>query len=303
MTIVGAMKDAGSVGPTPTVDDTPQSEVGVIGLGAIGQGVCNSLVRSGRRVVVFDVRSEAVQGLTCPARRAESAAALADTCQVVLLAVLDEEHVRQALVGAKGLLSGARAGLIVVLLSTVSVKAVHEFAQLCAAQQVHLVDCGVTPGDQAPLNGLVGFVGGPTAVVARAMPVLTDFARSVLHCGPIGAGMTVKIARNVISYCSWAVVDEAVNLAVAAGVSASTVHDALKEADAKHPQYLKMLDVRASGMYIPPERIETAHTTATKDLEAAAELAAAFDVEMPLAQMTGPLIHDVFEKNRAGPDT
>ena len=226
MTIVGAMKDAGSVGPTPTVDDTPQSEVGVIGLGAIGQGVCNSLVRSGRRVVVFDVRSEAVQGLTCPARRAESAAALADTCQVVLLAVLDEEHVRQALVGAKGLLSGARAGLIVVLLSTVSVKAVHEFAQLCAAQQVHLVDCGVTPGDQAPLNGLVGFVGGPTAVVARAMPVLTDFARSVLHCGPIGAGMTVKIARNVISYCSWAVVDEAVNLAVAAGVGGAPEHPA-----------------------------------------------------------------------------
>jgi 3-hydroxyisobutyrate dehydrogenase len=280
-------------------DASRQLEVGVVGLGAIGRGLCESLSRSGRSPLAFDIRPEAFDGLDCDPGRSESAAQLARDCDVVLLTVLDESQAREALIGIDGILAGSNPGLIVVLLSTVSVAAVHEFGARCASRGVDMLDCGVTPGDQAALNGVVGLLGGPADVVARATPILNDFARAIVHCGPLGAGMTVKIARNIISYCAWAVVDEAANLAVAAGVTPSAVYAALREADAKHPQYLKMLDVREADFEIPADRIDNALVTAAKDLNAAVDLASSHGVAVPLAELTKPLIRDVFERNRA----
>jgi 3-hydroxyisobutyrate dehydrogenase len=270
---------------------------GVIGLGAIGRGVAISLARSGHLGQVFDLRPEAVADLDGIASQESSAAGVARKSDVILVAALDERQVHNALTRDDGILAGAHADTIVVVLSTISVQAVHKFADLCAANGVDFLDWGVTPSDQAPNNGLLAFVGGPDAVVARALPVLNGFARAVVHCGPIGAGMTVKIARNVVSYCTWAVVDEAVDLAHAAGVDRDTMLAALHEADARNPQYLKMLEVRSSGFAVPSERIDIALATATKDLDAATALADLYAVRLPLTVATKPLIREVFIRN------
>jgi 3-hydroxyisobutyrate dehydrogenase len=256
-----------------------------------------SLMRSGHVPPVFDLRPEATDGLDGITCQEGSAAEVARKSDVVLVAALDEDQVHDALTRPDGILVGARTDTIVVLLSTISVDAVRRCADLCAGDGVELLDCGVTPGDQAPYNGLVAFVGGSEAVVTRAMPVLKDFARAVVHCGPIGTGMTVKIARNVISYCTWTVVDEAVDLAQAAGVDRDIVLAALREADARDPQYLKMLEVRSSGFEVASERIDNALATAAKDLDAATMLADLYDVHLPLTEATKPLVRDVFLRN------
>jgi len=282
------------------LDGGSRLRVGVVGLGAIGHGVAVSLVRSGRPPVVFDIRAGAAEGLDGIAGQMGSAAELAGVCDVILVATLDEDQLHEALTGTDGILAGAGPGTIVVVLSTIAVAAVHQFADLSAGYGVSLLDCGVTPGDKAPLNGLVAFVGGRDDVVARALPVLEDFARAVIHCGPVGAGMTVKVARNVISYCTWTVVDEAADLAHAAGVDRDVLLAALREADARDPQYLKMLELRSSGFVVTAERIDNALATAAKDLDAATELAARHGVQLPLAEATQPLVGNVFVRNGAG---
>jgi 3-hydroxyisobutyrate dehydrogenase-like beta-hydroxyacid dehydrogenase len=290
-----------STGATPSYSDDPDASTrlraGVVGLGAIGRGVAISLARSGHLVHVFDLRPEALAGLDGIASQERSAAEVARKSNVILVAALDEPQVHNALTKPDGILAGAHADTIVVVLSTISVEAVHKFADVCAGGGVGLLDCGVAPGDQAPNNGLVAFVGGPDAVVARAMPVLNGFARAVLHCGPLGTGMTVKIARNVISYCTWTVIDEAVDLAHAAGVDRDTILKALRAADARDPQYLKMLEVRASGFEVSSERIDNALTTAAKDLDAATVLADTYAVRLPLTEATKPLVREVFIRN------
>lgn len=288
----------------PTADTAPEGQrVGVVGLGAIGLGVSRSLARSGRTPAVFDIRPEAADALDGIANQLASAAELALLCDVVLIAVLDETQAHDALTGPEGILAGARPGLIAVLLSTIPVPAVHRLAGICAGRGVHVLDCGVTPGHEAPNNNLVGFVGGPDDIVGQAMPVLEGFARAIVHCGPLGSGMTVKIARNMISYCTWSAVDEAVNLAGAAGVPAATMLAALREADAEHPQYLKNLEVRASRVPVARERVENALVTAAKDLAAATDLAAAHGMDLPLTELTKPLIRNVFALRDIGNPT
>lgn len=281
-------------GPVTTQRHTDALRVGVVGLGAIGRGVTLSLLSSGTTPIVFDVRSDASDGIDGIPRPAASAAELARGCDVVLIAVFDEEQAREALAGPDGILAGALPGLVVVVLSTVSVPAVMEFGGLCAARGVGLLDCGVTPGDQAPHNGLVGLLGGPDEVVARALPVLNAFARAVVHCGPLGAGMTAKIARNLITYATWAAVDEAASLAVSGGVDLSTFLAALRETEAQHAQPLKVLEVRANGVAVPQERVDNAAQVASKDLAAATELAAMQHLSLPLTEAVKPLMRDVF---------
>jgi 3-hydroxyisobutyrate dehydrogenase-like beta-hydroxyacid dehydrogenase len=263
----------------------PAPRAGVIGLGVIGGGVAVSLARRGRTPVVYDVRPDAAAGLAGVNRQAPSAADLARDSDVVLVAVVDAMQVRAVLHGDAGVLAGAHPGLIVVLLSTLAVPEVHELARECLAAGVAVVDCGVTPGDQAAHNGLVAMVGGDECTVRRAMPVLNDFAKRVVHCGPLGAGMATKIARNVITYGSWRAVYEAAELAEAAGVAPQTLMDLVEESDPEGVTLFSWLRhqvnvsafTRASDEFAPQVL-----TLMDKDLAAAQDLAGQSGIAVPL---------------------
>ena len=185
---------------------------GIVGLGAIGGGAAVSMARRGRIPAVYDVRPETADALDgIPAVKGSPADVTRDS-DVVLIAVINAAQACDVLSGPEGILAAAKPGLIVVLLSTVSLAAVAELADICGPAGVTLLDCGVTRGDEAAQHGIVAMIGGPDDAVATAMPVLEDFARAVIHCGPLGAGMTAKIARNLITYGVWAVVDEAASV-------------------------------------------------------------------------------------------
>ena len=63
----------------------------------------------------------------------------------------------------------------------------------------------------------------PALATHSLLPVLEAFSKAVVHCGPLGAGMTTKLARNAITYSMWAAVREATALADAGGVAPSTL--------------------------------------------------------------------------------
>lgn len=276
-----------------------QLRAGVIGLGEIGGGVAVSMARRGRVPNVFDVRTDVAAGLDGIPGQSDSIADLVRDSDVVLIAVVTADQVRDVLVGSGGMLAAAQPGLIVVVLSTVSIADVREFEHLCADAGVILLDCGVTNGDKAAEHGIVAMIGGADEEVEKARPVLDDFAKQVVHAGPLGAGMTTKIARNLIQYGWWAVVDEAANLAAANGVSLDILLTVMREADTDGRQPLRLLDVRAAGITVPPDYVERAGALADKDLDAAAALGATTGVATPLAAACKPLMRDVYTGHRA----
>lgn len=263
---------------TQHVEPRTAPRAGVIGLGMIGGGVAVSLARSGRPPLVYDIRPDAADELVGVHTPVASPADVARDSDVVLVAVVDAEQVRSVLNGPDGLLAGAEPGLIVVLLSTVAVPEVQALAQQCAAAGVALLDCGVTPGDQAAHNGLVAMVGGDDHTVHRAMPVLSDFAKKVLHCGPLGAGMATKIARNVVTYGSWRVMHEAAELARSAGVDPATLAAVIEEADPHGATMFTLLRGAEEAKAFAPQMLRLMD----KDLSAAQELAADGGVEVPV---------------------
>ncbi|MFF7146407.1 MULTISPECIES: NAD(P)-binding domain-containing protein [Streptomyces] len=265
---------------------TDELRAGVVGLGMIGGGVAVSLARRGRTPVVHDIRPDASAHLTGVPEPLGSPAEVARSSDVVMVAVVNGDQAREVIGGKDGLLSAARPGLVIVLQSTVALPVVHELAALCDERNVGFLDCGVTPGDKAAENGMVAIVGGDEATVEAARPVLEDWAKKVVHCGPLGAGMATKIARNVVTYGSWRTVHEASALARAAGVNPNRLAEVIDTSDPEGHTLLQLLRFQNPDGLLPEAIGRQIEPLMAKDLAAARDLASALSVDVPLVEAT-----------------
>ncbi|MFJ8749069.1 NAD(P)-binding domain-containing protein [Streptomyces sp. NPDC102441] len=279
----------------------PAVRAGVIGLGMIGGGVAVSLARSGRAPAVHDIRPDAASTLPGVPDVLGSPAEVAAASDVVMVAVVNAEQARVAITGEGGLLTTARPGSTVVLLSTVALPVVQELAAACAERGVGFLDCGVTPGDKAAEHGMVAIVGGDAAVVETARPVLDDWAKLVVHCGPSGTGMATKIARNVVTYGTWRTVHEAAALASAAGVAPNRLAEVIQAADPEGHTLLQLLGMRGKDGKLPETVGGQITPLMTKDLDAALDLAATLGVSVPAVAVAREGAAETLDLPRAEP--
>ena len=212
----------------------------------------------------------------------------------MLISVFDAKRAMSVLTAAEGVLAAARDGLIVVVLSTVTIRELRELDTVCAQAGVTLLDAGVSDGSEAARNGLVVMVGGPDEAVARALPVLEGFGKKVVHCGPLGAGMAAKLARNALTYTGWAAAREAATIAKAGGVPLDRLFAVLEAGVGGSNDPISWLRRAVEGQPVTPEHADFIDALAQKDLAAAQELAGEADVEVPLANVARPRMRRVF---------
>lgn len=270
---------------------TARPSVGVVGVGALGGGIAESLLRAGLRPTLYDVREEVLSRFT-DARRAASAKEVAAACDAVIVAVVSEQQVGAVFGGPDGLLAGARPGLLVIVVSTISVDRLQELAEVAAGQSVRVLDCGVTGGAEGAEAGeLVSMVGGTEGDVADARPILDAFSSLVVHMGGLGRGMQTKILRNLITYSSFVVAHEAAALARAAGLDIAGLATVVSTADTRSGgSAAKQLTREAD----PRRRNPKGGPIARKDLDAAIEFADSMRVDAPVASFIRSVIDSVY---------
>ena len=262
-------------------------KAGVIGLGMIGGGVAICMARAGRLAAVYDVRPDAADKLDGVPPVAASPAEVARLADVVMIAVIDAKQARAVLSGPDGLLAAKRPGLVIVLLSTVSLPDLTELREIAAQGGAKLVDCGVTGGPASAQKGMVSLVGADDATYARVKDVIEDYSKLAIHMGGPGAGMAAKIARNVIVYTVWRAGYEGAQLAKAAGIDIAKLAAAIDgsaEVVAGPNMWMKRPDpsVDANEMAVRKSVLNLLQ----KDLDAALDLGKALDVALPVAEIT-----------------
>ena len=278
--------------PTATSPIAASPVGGVIGLGTIGSHIAASMVRSGLPTVVYDLRAEAVQDLVAQgADAAGSAAEVARRADVVCIVVFDGAQVEDVLFGTDGIVNGATPGTVVCVCSTVEPDAITDFATRAAVADVHVIDSGVAGGWMAAAKGqLVTTVGGEPGEVEVARPVLDAFSKEVIHAGPLGAGLRLKLVKNHLSYLAMCSVHETLLLAEELGISAETVAHVTRASNLLDDFFwLPMARPTARRLgpdADPHERERAAHfaQTARKDLYAVEALAAEIGLELPAAR-------------------
>lgn len=257
-------------------------KIGVAGLGRMGHAMAARLLEVRGEVTVWN-RSAVRAGdlLAEGAVWAESPAALAEGCDVVVSILADDAAAREVYLGAAGLLAATPRRAMVVEMSTLSPEMVRALAAEAAARGVGFVESPVLGTVMPARTGqLAALTAGEAEAIARAGPVFEALTRTVIHVGEIGQAAVLKLCVNdmVIGYL--ALLGEATALGEAAGLSRDLVLSAIAECPAAAP-LLKIKGDVLRGAGVP--KVAASIATILKDMELLAGEAEARGLRLPLA--------------------
>lgn len=197
------------------------SQIGFIGLGNMGGRMTACLTRDGVEVLGFDTRIENAEA--AGAIPADSAASVASSCDIVLMS-LPDSRVVEAVVYGGGVLDAVRPGQVFVDLSTSAPASTRRIAADMAEKGASYLDAGISGGAAAAEKGaLTLMVGGEEGAFEIARPTLDHFATKIFHCGPVGAGHTVKLLNNFLNAVTLSATAEVMVAAKKADLDLETV--------------------------------------------------------------------------------
>lgn len=260
-------------------------ELGFIGVGRMGGPLARNLIRAGKVVHVYNRSPERREETLAVGSSGVPALELADmaACHVVFTCLALPEHVRDAMLGSRGVYAFLRPGSVHVELSTIGLDTAHELAAAAAQRDIAYVQCtlGKTPAHAEKAEEPL-FVGGDrTAIAALAdlWPLLGQFN----DVGTIEAACAVKLISNLVGMANLVVLSEGLRLGAAAGVDADVLLRLLADTGARSFQ----MDVRganmAQGNYEP---CRFALSLALKDVRLGCQMARSLGVTAPLLEAT-----------------
>jgi 4-hydroxybutyrate dehydrogenase / sulfolactaldehyde 3-reductase len=179
---------------------TQTINAGIIGLGQMGSPVASRLLAQGVPLMAFDINPEALQRLVDQgATAAESPVEIAGQCEIIMTVLPNGPHVESVAGGEHGILASGNKNLMWLEMSTIDPEVTKGLSTKCEEVGIKMVDTaigGLTV--DASAGKLLFMVGGSDENFEKASSFLTHLGRCV-HCGPTGAGVTMKLINNQLA--------------------------------------------------------------------------------------------------------
>ncbi|MDU3076107.1 MAG: 2-hydroxy-3-oxopropionate reductase [Mixta calida] len=205
-------------------------KVGFIGLGIMGKPMSKNLLKAGYTLVVRDSNPQNEAELVeLGATAAKTPKEVAEQCDVIITMLPNSPHVKEVALGENGIIDGAKAGAVLIDMSSITPLASREIHQALAEKGIKMLDAPVSGGEPKAIDGTLSvMVGGDKAVFDAHYDLMKAMAGSVVHTGDIGAGNVTKLANQVIVALNIAAMSEALTLATKAGVNPDLVYQAIR---------------------------------------------------------------------------
>jgi 3-hydroxyisobutyrate dehydrogenase len=263
--------------------------IGIAGTGKMGSAIAKRLMTLGHQVSVWNRSAERAKPLVdVGAISARTPSELAQKIDLVITMLTDENALDAVYGGADGLLSGDVKGKLFIDMSTVKPAKPQEVGARAGAVEAHYLECPVG-GSVGPASEgkLMGFVGGETADLERAKPVLDLLCRRVEHVGPLGAGATMKLAINLPLMVYWQTLSEALSLIEPLGLDPKRVIDIFSETSGG-PNMLKVRGgmIAQALMGNANSQVTVDIATMRKDVRSMLDQGADGHSDLPLTSMT-----------------
>jgi 3-hydroxyisobutyrate dehydrogenase len=206
-----------------------QPKIALLGLGTMGSGMAANLLNASYDLTVYNRTSAKAEPLArTGATVAASPAQAAAGAEVVISMLADDQASRLVWMGPSGALEGCEPNAVLVESGTVSVGWLHELAQGAARRKCALIDAPVTGSRaQAESGQLLFLAGGNKAALQAVRPVLRAMSRDVLHLGPLGSGLKMKLINNFLCGVQAAALAEAMAWIERSGLDESQAMDVL----------------------------------------------------------------------------
>jgi 3-hydroxyisobutyrate dehydrogenase-like beta-hydroxyacid dehydrogenase len=207
-----------------------KQRIGIVGAGLMGHGIAKNLVEKGFPLVVRGHRNRTpIDDLVKRgAKEVKTNADLAKNADIVILCVTGAPQVEDVIFGADGVSSALRPGLIVVDTSTSEPATTAKMRDALAKHDVRFVDAPLarTPveAEQGRLNTMVG---ADDATFAELKPVFAAYCENIIHAGPAGHGIILKLINNFIAQAICTATAEGLAAAAKSGLSIKKLHEVI----------------------------------------------------------------------------
>ncbi|SUC34414.1 2-(hydroxymethyl)glutarate dehydrogenase [Providencia rustigianii] len=258
--------------------------IGVIGLGSMGMGIAQSLIRKNIPTYGFDLNPQACNALLEYGAKAAGASAIefAQQLDVLLMVVVNGRQVDNILFGGeKPLVEQLRPNTIIVLHSTLAAEQTKNIAARLAPYQLPLVDAPISGGAVKAAEGkLTVMASGESQLFDQLAQVFDAISERLYRVGDeVGLGSTVKTIHQLLAGVHIAVAAESMALAAKAGINLDVMYDIVTHAAGNSWMFENRMQHVLDGDYTPKSSVDIF----VKDLGLVMETGKALNFPLPLA--------------------
>ena len=257
--------------------------IGFIGLGSLGEGLCNSLVKAGFPVTVNDLNKDLANGLL--AAGAAWSDDVAGTCRNadVVITVLPSPAVsRKVVEGPGGVFENLKAGGTWIEMSTTDMEDLLRLSAVAASKGITVLECPVTGGVHLANSGeITVLVGGEESTFERVKGILSTMGGEIIYMGKMGNASVVKVVTNMLAFIHLIAAGEAMMLPAKYGVDPDATYRAIRASSGNSFVHETESKLVLSGSY----NVKFTMDLACKDLGLVNSIAEKIGVPLELGSM------------------
>ncbi|HEV8388147.1 MAG TPA: NAD(P)-dependent oxidoreductase [Nitrososphaera sp.] len=254
-------------------------KIGVAGLGLMGSGMANRLLKAGFELSVYNRTKSKAEEFSGRAGIANTPAELAKRCDLIFTVVTDFEALHEVLLGDEGVNNSGNREVVVVDVSTISPSQSESCATTLRKDGIEMLGMPVMGGPAAAETGaLVPIVSGSKVVFEKAKPAIEVLGKNIFYLGEKdGAANAVKLALNLNIALIASAVSEGITLVRSVGIDPSIFIQVLNSTYFKTGLSEKKGPKMVAGNFEPSFHLRNM----LKDLELACSTALAEKITLP----------------------
>lgn len=262
--------------------------IGIVGLGRMGNGMAQSLLRNGFKVFGTDIgvaQREAASKVGVNV--VEDIRALCAESGVIILSLPMAKHVQEVMKGKDGIIDCAQPNTLIIDTSTSEPEVTRELSKEFEQLGHQLLDCPVSGGPAGAEAGtMVMVVGGERSALERAQPYLDALSSKVVYMGESGNGHAAKLINNLLCAAHLVTTAEAIALGTKAGLNAADLIAGLNAGSGR-----SAISEVNFPRWILNEGFDSGFTMQLmrKDVRLAKNMIAEMGVELPLAEQVADI--------------
>lgn len=258
--------------------------VGFIGLGQMGKWMSINLVKAGFDVTVFDIDPDAVSFVTAQGAKAGSTPAeIAGQVDWLFLSLPDTQVVEAVIFGENGAAQGAKPGLVLVDLSTISYMPTLEIDRKLKEKGVVFADAPISGMEARAQEGkLTVMFGGGEDVLELVRPALDAIGNKIVYMGKVGSGQLTKLINQLLFNICCAGIAEVLPMAAKLGLDSQKVTEVVTTGTGRSFAAEFFLPLALENVFDQGYPLKHAY----KDMISAAEISTQQKIPLPMTQAT-----------------
>ena len=277
------------------------AKLGFLGLGIMGYPMARNLLRAGHEVALWSHTAAKAKELAAAekGRFCGTPKEVAQNAECLFLCVGDTAMAEHVILGADGVIEGARQGTIVADASTISPSGSRRIGEALAKKGVIYLDIpctGSTPGANA--GTLTFMVGGDKTILDKIRPWMESMGKKIYYCGGPGMGLQAKLSQNLILSSILQAFNEGMVLATKGGVEPRLMLEILSNSAAKSG----LIDFKAPYVFNRDFSPQFSVKWMDKDIGLALESGRELKVPLPLTGLTRQMFQAAIATGHAEED-